>query len=56
MISHYLLKVSLNHVTLCIFEQGISLRFRKYQVKIEYAVTENETAACVAQRQASGCS
>ena len=30
MISHYLLKVSLNHVTLSIFEQGISSRFRKY--------------------------
>ena len=26
MISHYLLQVSLNHVTLCIFEQGISSR------------------------------
>ena len=47
MISYYLLEVSLNHVTLCIFEQGISSRFRKYQVQIEYAVTDNETAACL---------
>ena len=43
MISHYLLEISLNHVTLCIFEQGMSSRFRKYYVKIEYAVTNNET-------------
>ena len=47
MISFYLLEVSLNHVTLDIFEQGISSRFRKYQVLIEYAVTDNETAACL---------
>ena len=45
MISHYLLEVSLNHVTLCIFEQGISSRIRKYQVQIEYVVTNNETEA-----------
>ena len=45
MISHYLLEVSLNHVTLGIFEQGISSRFRKYQVVIEYAVTDNEAEA-----------
>ena len=45
MISHYLLQVSINHVTLSIFEQGISSRFRKYQVQIEYAVTDNEAEA-----------
>ena len=45
MISDYLLEVSLNHVTLCIFVKGMSLRFRKYQVKIEDVVTNNETEA-----------
>ena len=45
MISHYLLKVNLDHVTLSVFEQGISSRFRKYQVLIEYVVPNNETEA-----------
>ena len=45
MISHYLLEVSLNHVTLSIFEEEISSRFRKYQVQIEYVVTNNEIEA-----------
>ena len=44
MISHYLLEVSLNHVTLSIFENRISSRFGKHQVLIEYAVTNNETS------------
>ena len=39
MISHYLLEVSLNHVTLSIFEK----EFKKYQVQIEYIVTNNKT-------------
>ena len=33
----------LNHVTLCIFQNGISSRFRKYHVEIKYFVTNNET-------------
>ena len=45
MISHYLLEVSLKHKTLCIFKKGISSRFRKYQVSIDYVVTNNETEA-----------
>ena len=45
MISHHLLEVSLNHVSLCIFEEGISSRFRKYQVLIEYIITSSETEA-----------
>ena len=45
MISHYRLKFSQNAVTLCIFEKGISSRFKKYQVQIEYIVTSNETKA-----------
>ena len=45
MIHYYPLEVSLNTVTLCIFEKGFSSRFRKYQVYIEYAVTSNETEA-----------
>ena len=45
MISDYLLEVSLNHVTLCIFEKGISSKFRKYLVKIKYVVTSDETEA-----------
>ena len=45
MINYYLLKVCLNTVTLYIFEQRISSRFRKYQVKVEYAVTGNKTEA-----------
>ena len=45
MISYYLLEVSLNDVTLCIFEKGVSSRFRKYQVLIEYVVTNNEIEA-----------
>ena len=43
MISYYLLKVSLNHVTFSIFEKRISSRFRKYQVLIEHVVTNNKT-------------
>ena len=43
MITHYLLEISLSHVTLSIFEQEICSRFRKYQVEIEYVVTNNET-------------
>ena len=44
MISYYLLEVSLNHATLSISKQEISSRFRKYQVEIQYVVTNNETA------------
>ena len=45
MISDYLLEISINHETLCIFEKGISSGFRKYQVYVEYVVTNNETKA-----------
>ena len=45
MISHYLLEVGLDHVTLCIFQNGMSSRFRKYYVQIEYVITNNETEA-----------
>ena len=44
MISHYLLEISQNH-KLCNFVKEISLRFRKYQVKIEHVVTNIETEA-----------